>query len=132
MLKSIPIKRLVRFATVGLVVMAWFMGLNWALARWASPTGAFLLAYPPALALHYSLNKWWTFGCERTDHARQVSEYLVMVAVTFVVQYAFFWLVHDRLGLVGWLAAGVANAAQMALSFVIMQRRVFASRDGEK
>jgi putative flippase GtrA len=132
MLKSFPIQRLVRFATVGLVVMAWFMGLNWAFARWVSPTAAFLLAYPPALALHYSLNKWWTFGCERTDTARQVSEYLVMVALTFVVQYAFFWLAHERLGLAGWLSAGVANAAQMALSFIIMQRRVFASRAGGK
>ena len=53
-----------------------------------------------------------------------------MVAVTFVVQYACFWLAHDRLGLPGWLAAGVANAAQMALSFLIMQRKVFGRRSG--
>lgn len=125
-LKPELVRRLVRFAVVGGTVMVFFMGLNWLIGRWTGPTAAFLLAYPPALALHYSLNKWWTFGCERTDTAKQVGEYLVMVAVTFVVQYAFFWLAHDRLGLPGWLAAGIGNAGQMALSFVIMQRRVFA------
>ncbi|HTL69069.1 MAG TPA: GtrA family protein [Lacunisphaera sp.] len=126
-LKPELVRRLVRFAVVGATVMIFFMGLNWLLGRWVSPTAAFLIAYPPALALHYSMNKWWTFGCARTDTARQVSEYLVMVAITFVVQYGIFWLAHDLLGLVGWLAAGVANAGQMALTFVIMQRRVFAA-----
>jgi len=125
-LKPELIRRLVRFAVVGGMVMLFFMGLNWLIGRWTGPTVAFLLAYPPALALHYSLNKWWTFGCERADTARQITEYLVMVAITFVVQYAFFWLAHDRLGLPGWLSAGIANAAQMVLTFVIMQRRVFA------
>jgi len=127
-LKPELIRRLLRFAVVGVVVMGFFMGLNWLFGRFTGATVAFLLAYPPALVLHYALNKWWTFGCERTDTARQVSEYLGMVAVTFVVQYVFFWLAHDRLGLAGWLSAGIANAAQMVLSFVIMQRRVFGAQ----
>ncbi len=125
-LKPELIRRLLRFAVVGVIVMGFFMGLNWLFGRFMGATAAFLVAYPPALALHYALNKRWTFGCGRTDKARQVSEYLGMVAITFVVQYGFFWLAHDRLGLAGWLSAGIANAAQMALSFVIMQRRVFA------
>lgn len=124
-LKPELVRRLLRFAIVGGTVMVFFMGLNWLFGRWVGATAAFFLAYPPALALHYSLNKWWTFGCGRTDTAKQVSEYLVMVAITFVVQYAFFWLAHRWLGLPGWFSAGVANAAQMTLTFVIMQRRVF-------
>ncbi len=129
-LKPELVRRLVRFAVVGLTVMVFFMGLNWVFGRWMGATAAFLAAYPPALALHFGLNKWWTFGCERTDTARQVWEYLGMVAVTFVAQYVFFWLAHHMGGLAGWLSAGVANAAQMALSFLIMQRRVFAPQDG--
>jgi len=125
-LKPELIQRLIRFAVVGVIVMVFFMGLNWLFGRWWSPTTAFLVAYPPAVALHFCLNKWWTFGCARSDMGRQVTEYLVMVAVTFVVQYGFFWLAHNWCGLPGWVAAGVANAAQMALSFVIMQRKVFA------
>lgn len=127
-LKPELVRHVIRFAIVGGVVMVFFMALNWLFGRWAGPTVAFLLAYPPALALHYSLNKWWTFGCERTDTAKQVSEYLAMVAITFVVQYAFFWLANQVLGLPGWCAAGIANAAQMALTFVIMRRRVFAPK----
>jgi putative flippase GtrA len=122
------IRQLLRFAVVGANVMVFFMGLNWLLGRVTGATAAFLLAYPPALALHYALNKWWTFDCQRTDTARQVSEYLGMVVVTFVVQYAFFWLGHGIFGWPGWLAAGFANAAQMVLSFVIMQRRVFGAQ----
>lgn len=125
-LKPELIQRLFRFAAVGAIVMVFFMGMNWLLGLAVSPTLAFLIAYPPALALHYGLNKWWTFGCERTDTARQVTEYLVMVAITFVVQYAFFWLMNHRLGLAGWLSAGIANAAQMALTYGFMTFRVFA------
>ena len=124
--KSEFIQRLCRFAVVGLMVMLFFMGLNWLFGHWLGFIGAFLAAYPPALGLHYALNKWWTFGCARTDTGRQISEYLGMVAITFVVQYGFFWLAHEQWGLAGWVSAGVANAAQMALSFLIMQRRVFA------
>lgn len=127
-LKPELVRHVIRFAIVGGAVMVFFMALNWLFGHWAGPTVAFLLAYPPALALHYSLNKWWTFGCERTDTAKQVSEYLAMVAITFVVQYAFFWLANQVLGLPGWCAAGIANAAQMALTFVIMRRRVFSPK----
>lgn len=131
-LKPELVRRLMRFAVVGGIVMIFFMALNWLLGHWAGVTTAFLLAYPPALALHYSLNKWWTFSCERTDTAKQVSEYLGMVAITFVVQYVFFLLANGWLGLAGWLSAGIANAAQMMLTFVIMQRRVFAVRPAAK
>lgn len=125
-LKPELVRRVARFAVVGATVMLVFTGLNWLFGRWVSATVAFLLAYPPAVALHFCLNKWWTFGCERTDTTKQVGEYLAMVALTFVVQYAFFWLAHHVVGLPGWLSAGFANAAQMVLTFLIMQRRVFA------
>lgn len=124
-LKPEFVRRLARFAAVGGIVMIFFMALNWLFGRWTGPTGAFLLSYPPALVLHYSLSKWWTFGCERTDTVKQVSEYLMMVAVTFVVQYAIFWLANSVLALPGWLAAGIANAGQMVLTFLIMQARIF-------
>ncbi|HKB90997.1 MAG TPA: GtrA family protein [Opitutaceae bacterium] len=130
MFKQDLIKRLTRFAVVGLSVMGFFTGLNWLFARWVGERGAFFLAYPPAVALHFFLNKWWTFGCARSDTFKQVSEYLSMVAITFVIQFGFFWLSHDVFGLVGWLSAGLANMAQMAVSFVIMQRRVFAQSRG--
>lgn len=122
------VRRLVRFAIVGLTVMAFFMGLNAVLGHWFGAQAAFLISYVPALALHFTLNKFWTFGCRRTDAGRQLAEYLGMVAVTFVVQWCVFSFVHGTLGIRPWLAAGIANAAQMALSFVFMQVRIFGRR----
>jgi putative flippase GtrA len=127
MLKPELISKVLRFAVVGCVVMGVFMGLNWLLGHWCGRQVSFLIAYPPALALHFSLNKWWTFGCQRTD-SRQVGEYLLMVAVTFAIQWAVFTALSAWTPLPGWLAAGAANAAQMAVTFAVMQRRIFAER----
>ena len=116
-----------RFGTVGLVVMGFFMLLN----AWLSPLigrhPAFLLAYVPAVALHFCLNKWWTFGCERKDAARQISQYLLMVLATFVVQWAIFATLTAVTLLPSWICAGLANAGQMVLSFLIMYRKIFRS-----
>ena len=105
--------------------MAVFTGLNWLLGHWFGKDASFILAYPPAVFLHFWLNKKWTFGCTRTDAARQVSEYLVMVLVTFVIQAAVFKLLTSTTSLPGWVAAGAANAAQMVITFFAMQFRVF-------
>jgi putative flippase GtrA len=117
--------RLLRYAAVGGLVMVVFSGLNWLLGRHFGKDVSFLLAYPPAVALHFWLNKTWTFGCERTDAARQVSEYVVMVAVTFAIQAAVFKALTVFTGLPGWAAAAAANAAQMAITFLAMQFRIF-------
>ncbi len=126
MLKPQLFSKLMRFAVVGVVVMMVFMGLNWLWGRWVGKQAAFLLSYPPALGLHFYLNRRWTFGCRRTDVPRQIRDYLAMVAATFLVQWAVFSALAAWTPLPGWLEAGVANAAQMAITFVVMQRRVFA------
>jgi putative flippase GtrA len=112
---------------VGLVVMLVFMGLNWVLDHELAKQAAFLLSYPPALALHFYLNKRWTFGCRRTDVHRQIRDYLVMVAATFLVQWGVFSALAAWTPLAGWLEAGMANAAQMAITFAAMQWRIFAA-----
>lgn len=120
------ISQVFRFAVVGGAVMVFFMGLNWLFGRWMGRQAAFLLAYPPSLAMHFSLNKWWTFGCQRSDMGRQVSEYLVMVVVTFILQWGVFTALGAWTPLAGWVCAGAANAAQMAVTFFMMRQRVFA------
>src|SRR5277367_5950529 len=99
--------KLIRFGIVGLAVMVVFTGLNWLFGRWLGKDASFLLAYPPAVALHFWLNKTWTFGCARTHSVRQVSEYLLMVAVTFAVQAAVFKGLTTTTSLPGWAAAGL-------------------------
>lgn len=117
--------RIVRYGIVGVVVMAVFIGLNWLLGHRFGKDASFIMAYPPAVSLHFWLNKRWTFGCARTDIHRQVSEYLLMVLVTFLIQAAVFKLLTAATSLPGWAAAGAANAAQMAITYFAMHLRIF-------
>jgi len=117
--------RVVRYAVVGVLVMVVFASLNWLLGHWFGKDVSFILAYPPAVSLHFWLNKKWTFGCVRTDGARQVSEYLLMVLITFLIQAAVFKVLTATTSLPGWAAALGANGAQMAITFFAMQFRIF-------
>src|ERR1700712_615267 len=90
MFKPELVLRVVRFGIVGVMVMLVFMGLNWLLAPHLGKDVAFIVAYVPAVALHFCLNKWWTFGNARAGSRRQVGEYLLMVLVTFLIQAAVF------------------------------------------
>ena len=127
MINPILLKQLVRFAVVGGTVMVSFMALNWVLAPQLGAQRGFLVAYPPSVALHFALNKWWTFGDTRRDAGRQVAEYLAMVAVTFVIQWAVFSAMEAVTTLPSWFNAGVANAVQMGVTFAVMRWRVFAA-----
>jgi putative flippase GtrA len=121
--------QLVRFGTVGVLVTGCFMGLNAAFTRglgWP-PQVAFLAAYPPALGLHFTLNKLWTFGDRRATSVRHVREYLLAAVVTFLIQWPAFTLLQSVGHLPGWLAAGGANVLQMSISFLLLRRRVFNS-----
>ncbi len=109
-----------------------FMGLNRLLAPLVGAQRAFFIAYLPALGLHFCLNKFWTFGSDRKDATRQVSEYIVMVLFTFVIQWSVFTALGAITSWPSWLRAGVANVAQMAVSFLMMQRRVFTSAVNDK
>jgi len=72
---AVPFGKLLRFAAVGLAVMVVFMALNWLLGRFMGAPAAFLCAYPPALLLHFLLNKIWTFENREKVSGRQVREY---------------------------------------------------------
>jgi len=124
--------KMIRFGVVGLTVMIVFTGLNWLFGRWLGKDASFVLAYPPAVALHFWLNKTWTFGCARADSIRQVSEYLVMVGVTFAVQLAVFKGLTAATSLPGWVAAAASNIAQMSITFTAMQFRVFKQAPASK
>lgn len=108
-----------------------FMALNGLFGRFMSAQVAFFAAYPPALVLHFLLNKLWTFGDRRATSGRHVAEYIYTVAVTFFIQWPVFTLCVHLLGWKPWLAAGVANMAQMTASFLLMQIRVFRSAPTE-
>ena len=93
--------RIMRFAAVGGIVTVFFMALNALFGRVAGlrPEVAFLVSYPPALALHFLLNKLWTFGDKTSTTHHQLGEYLFSVVVTFLIQWPAFTLLQKVLGL---------------------------------
>jgi len=126
MFKQELLFKLVRFGLVGGVVTATFMALNWLFAPRLGADLAYLAAYPLAVALHFCLNKWWTFADTSTVHRKQLSEYLGLMVIAFLIQTAVFKALIAFTPLASWLASGVATVAQMALAFLVLQRRVFA------
>jgi putative flippase GtrA len=60
------------------------------LREWIPPTAAFSGAYVAGAAIHFLLNKHWTFRCGRADLAKQLAEYLVVIGITYLVQLAGF------------------------------------------
>lgn len=126
MFKQELVRRVARFAVVGGAVTLVFMGLNWLFGHRLTADFAYLAAYPLAVGLHFCLSKWWTFGDRNAVRKRQVSEYLGMMLIAFLVQTAVFKLLTHFTSLAPWIASGVATIAQMAFSFLVMHRRIFA------
>ena len=116
-----------RFAAVGLIVMAVFMALNGIFGAIMGEQAAFFCAYPPALLLHFSLNKYWTFAKRDKISVTQLYTYLATVAITLMIQWIVFTLVRQWAHWPAWFVAGLANLAQMAISFIMMKFQVFNS-----
>ena len=120
--------RIFRFGVVGVLVAGTFAGLNALFGRFFGPQVSFLLSYPPAIAVHFCLNKWWTFDARQPVTARQVGEYLSMVGVTFLIQWAAFTAMRHWTTWPAPLEAALATTAQTAVSFGFMQVRIFGAR----
>src|SRR4051812_22798180 len=105
MLKQELILRLLRFGVTGGLVTLVFMGLNWCFEPRLGADLAYLAAYPLAVILHFCLNKWWTFGDQGAVKTRQLSEYLAMMVVAFLIQTTVFKLLIHYTTLPSWLAS---------------------------
>jgi len=127
MFKQELVLQVARFALVGGTVTATFMGLNKLLGPRLGKNGAFLAAYPPAVALHFCLNKWWTFGGQGGTSAQETSHYLELMVVAFVLQWGVFQLLTRFTRMRPWLASGAATAAQMVIAFLVMRTWIFAA-----
>lgn len=127
MFKQELLLQVARFALVGGTVTAAFMGLNKLFGPRLGKNGAFFAAYPPAVALHFCLNKWWTFGSDGTTTARQGFHYLLLMVSAFAIQWGAFQLLTRYTRMRPWLASGAATAAQMVIAFVAMRAWIFAS-----
>lgn len=127
--ESVPRKstfgRLVRFLTVGGCALLVDFGTLWLLSRRVIPTLAFSAAYLAGVTTHFTLNKFWTFQCARTDLLKQLSEYVTVMAITYLIQLTGF-----RLGLILFhedlfLAKAVAVPPSTLVGFALLRARVF-------
>ncbi len=116
-----------RFALVGGVVTIFFMSLNWLLAPLLGEVGAYFVAYPWPVILHFCLNKWWTFRDQRAVEVFQVSKYLGMTLLAFVIQTAIFKLLLAFTEMPSWLASGLASAGQVVIAFLVLRAWVFGA-----
>ncbi len=118
---------MLRFGIVGLAVMLVCAGLTWIFGQWFTAQIAYLLAYPLALLLHFTLHRWWTFKDQSAVRKRQLGDYAITVLVTFAIQWSVFTALTHWTLTPAWLATVVSSLTQMAVSFLMMQRRVFAA-----
>lgn len=85
-------REVAKFLTVGAVSAVVDFGVLYLAALAVGARAGFFVAYPSGVLTHFLLNKYWTFGCTRTDWAKQVVQYAVSVAAAFVVQAAVYAL----------------------------------------
>lgn len=114
-----------RFCVVGGTVAAFNLGLLTLFAMHFRPNVSFLLAYLPSIALHFALNKWWTFRCERNDVHRQLAQYLLVVGLNFLINFTLYnaalqWLTTNAL-----IANFLALPVSMATGYLLFRRHVF-------
>jgi len=115
----------IRFCVVGGTVAIFNLGLLAALAGFLSPNASFLIAYPPAVALHFALNKWWTFRCQRNDMPKQLAQYILVAGLNFAINLGLYnaalhWMTSSAV-----LANAFALPVSMTVGFLLFRHHVF-------
>jgi putative flippase GtrA len=117
--------RLLRFLTVGGTAFA----VQWTtmkLLSGALPENvAFTCSFLCSSATHYSLNRFWALPSQRRDSWRQFGEYVLTVAISWVINLAMFRLCRDVLGLGRMWATAVAIPPSTIVVFLLLNFRVF-------
>ena len=117
--------RLLRFLVVGagsalvqLVVLRAFK------ARFGE-TLAFSISWVMSTTTHYFANRFWALPSARHDTTRQLGEYLVAVALSYVINLAVFKLLRIRFKLSTSWATLWAIPPSTIVVFLILNYRVF-------
>lgn len=130
MIASTHVRRLIRFATVGvgavllLFVLVWFLS-----AAGMAPFPAAVLGYALAFVCAYTLQRNWTFGGAH-DHRRAFPRYLAAQLVCAGLSGLVGHAVEVMLAAPAfWMAAAVALTAGTA-SYLLSSLWVFAETRG--
>ena len=120
--------RFFRFVMVGGVVAVVQFAVIAAVQNYWTPNVAFTGGFTVATLTHYLLNRFWALPSKRGDAGRQFGEYLLTVAVSYLINIGGFNFSRAVLGLsVMWSAACAVPPATLVV-FLLLNYRVFSAR----
>jgi putative flippase GtrA len=99
----------------------------WLFLRFFGVHSSFSLAFLLALAAHFALSKFWTFGDRSPAWRRQLPQYLVVAAVSYLVQFSIFHAGISFFNLKPLIASVFAIPASALTGFFLMQIWVFST-----
>jgi putative flippase GtrA len=120
--------RLLRFLVVGggsagvqFLVLA-------AIKNWLAETAAFSVSWVVSTATHYLANRFWALPSDRRDVGKQFGEYLVAIALSYVINLGAFKVCTELFGLGVMWAAFWAIPPSTVVVFLILNYRVFRAK----
>jgi putative flippase GtrA len=119
--------KVTRAGVTGAAVAALNFVALWILVHFFGPRVSFSLAFLIALAAHFTLSKFWTFRDRSAAWGRQISQYLVVALISYLVQLAVFQSAMSFLGLRVFAANAVAILVGAVVGFLLMHSWVFSS-----
>jgi putative flippase GtrA len=90
---------------------------------------AFTLSFVCSTSTHYLLNRLWALPSVRRDPLRQLSEYLGVAALSYMINFSLFRLGLDLFGLSGIWATALAVPPSTIVVFLLLNGRVFRHGD---
>jgi putative flippase GtrA len=117
--------RLLRFLVVGAGSALVQVAVLRALRTRCGETLAFSISWVVSTATHYFANRFWALPSGRSDTTQQFGEYLVAVALSYVINLGTFKLLRTRFKMGQTWATLWAIPPSTIVVFLILNYRVF-------
>ena len=117
--------RLLRFLIVGGGTALVQVAVLRALKSRMSETLAFTISWVVSTTTHYLANRYWALPSGRGDAVQQFGEYLVAVAISYVINLGMFKLLGNHFKLSASWATLWAIPPSTIVVFLILNYRVF-------
>ena len=117
--------RLVRFLAVGGATALVQLAVLRALKPRLGETWAFSCSWVVSTATHYLANRFWALRSARSDSVQQFGEYLVAVALSYVINLTVFKLLRVKFKVSTNWATLLAIPPSTVVVFLILNYRVF-------
>jgi putative flippase GtrA len=124
--------RFLRFATVGgSVAVIDFAGVA-IISHFLRPLVSVTIAYFIAVCCHFLLNKFWVFRCHRSDYAKQLIQYSVVILTNWLITITVVHLCLSTFTSNVLIAKVFAIPCATMCNFLLMPLVVFRSHRAEE